>query len=387
MQDECQAAQERCDSNLSSVGGISVLQTTRTRLPPCAVRIVDEEYILVGGYELDKLTGYRTGTIEVYNDELRLQKSYETYGAVLDLKLNPFEQTLVGTAHSTGNIMLWRFEQGALELLANLQVFEPDVLITSLSFSPTDRRLIVVTTTAGSLKTIDIETGELLMTSNSIKKIYEIAEWKKIQVQGKTEVAVDVVELFDQVSKPHSLECWTAEFGFLPPLENVIFSGGDDCAIQAHDIRSGEFIWSNKSLHTGGVVAIKSSTWTFRSHMPTSIITGSYDDYIRSFDLRMLADSIFPGEDPRPLNIHELNLGGGVWRFSESPSNTTLGTNELLACCMYDGAKVVSLKDHQFTLKTSFKKGHESICYGGDWCSRFVATSSFYDKSLQLWKP
>lgn len=350
---------------------------TKTKLPPCALRIFQNKFILVGTYHLDKSTGKRIGSLDVYDDELNLLESCETYGAVLDLKISPFEEDLVATGHSTGNIMLWKIncqhdnDKIELQLLANFQVFEHDVLVTSLHFSPLDANLLLATATSGESTTIDVSVQQSI---------------SKISVQGAVR---DVVENYgDQFTSSHGLECWIAEFAQLSPLQNVVFTGGDDATIMAHDLRSKDCIWSNCRIHDAGVVAIKCSTPTFRSSKPTSIITGSYDDHIRSLDLRMLGDTIYPGQNTPVAHKTELDLGGGVWRFAECPEKNQ-ESDALLVCRMYNGAAVVSQDKNsdKFSVINYLKKGHDSMCYGGDWCSDFIATCSFYDNSLQRWNP
>lgn len=353
--------------------------STRTRLPPCALRIIQDKFILVGTYHLDKSTGNRIGSLDVYDNELKLLQSHETYGAILDLKISPFDEQLVATAHSTGNVILWRInyteegEEIQPNSVINFQVFEPNTLVTSSHFSPLDANLLVVTATSGESATLDISSQQITT---------------QVSVQGSTR---DVVENFgDQFTSQHGLECWIAEFGQLSPLQDVIFTGGDDATIMAHDLRSKDCIWSNNRIHEAGVVAIKCSTPTFRSSKPTSIITGSYDDHIRSLDLRMLGESIYPGQNTPVAHRTELNLGGGVWRFAECPWNSKSSESDaLLVCRMYNGAAIVNLDSdsNEFSVVNYLKTGHNSMCYGGDWCSNFIATCSFYDNSLQRWNP
>lgn len=375
---------------------------TTTGLPPCCLRIFRDQYILIGTYELHKPTGVRTGSLDVYDDELNLIKSYPTYGAILDLKISPFDDTLVITAHSTGNIMIWKVDNEnsntiQLEMIANIQLFDTHVLIASLHFSPLDAKLISVTNTMGESAIVNIEAGGEIesVTSQVIADSYSRIDQKLYEVQGKEVNAVDgVVQVFDE---PHALECWTAEFGQLSPFENVLFTGGDDATIMAHDIREKNMIWSNNRIHDAGVVGIKCSSQNFRSNKPTSIITGSYDDHIRSLELRMMGDMIYPGSNVPVATMSDLNLGGGVWRFTELPlalKQENAKEDTLMVCCMYDGAKVVTMNDESvemgydyFQVEHFLKSGHESMCYGGDWCSKFVATCSFYDKSLQTWNP
>lgn len=369
----------------------------KTNKPPCCLRIIDNQYVLVGTYSLDKESGYRTGSLELYDDQLVLLKSYDTYGAILDLKVSPFDDTLAVTAHSTGNVTLWRILTGhvpALEEITNLQLFDSDTLITSLHFSPLDSALLLVTSTSGEAATVDIVKNNVVSNLDKLQDAYSGVEKTEITVQGSSR---QIVREEPQVlTEQHSLECWTGEFGSLQPLQNVVFTGGDDATIMAHDLRSRECVWSNNRIHGAGVVAIKCSTNNFRQAHSTSIVTGSYDDCIRLLELRMLGEqSLYPGRNTPVAKCWSENLNGGVWRFSERPKeiNGAAGVDELLVCCMYNGAKIIRMSDQEeqqdfsFTEMSYLKEGHDSMCYGGDWCEKFAVTCSFYDNSLQKWQP
>lgn len=385
---------------MDSIEESKVLNAIKTKLPPCCLRIFRNEVILVGAYDLDKSTGRRSGSLDAFTMDLKPLFSYNTYGAILDMKLSPFDDTLICTAHSTGNIMLWRIicakndeiETEKLEIseLTNLQLFDGEVLITSCHFSPLASEKLVVTNTIGETATIDIETLEIQFTASTVQQGYSKLDKIEYAVQGATQKVIQAEP--EQFLKSHELECWTAEIGCLQPFQDVVFTGGDDSTIMAHDLRSKEFVWSNSRIHEAGVIGIKCSQPSFRNDKPTSIITGSYDDKIRSLDLRMLGDSIFPGENVPVVNKLECNLSGGVWRFIEQPTEFSNpihdGSDRLLVCCMYDGAKVVTMNDNSdeyFQIQHYLKKGHNSMCYGGDWSNSLIATCSFYDNSLQTW--
>lgn len=369
-----------------------VLRRATTAFPPCCIRIFRNKWVIVGTYELEKEFGIRTGSVDMYNENLELLQSIKTYGAVLDLKLSPFDDSVIATAHSTGNVTLWNIceENGKAQIkeLNNIQVFDPDCLLTSLHFSPLSANIILITTTQGDLATIDLVCGNVVFNAKNISNKLKELPVEEFNIQGNTVSALNYLNARkSEFSFSHSLECWTGEFGNLSPLENVVFTGGDDSTIAAHDIRSGDNIWSNNRIHQAGVVAIKASTDSFRQSRTTSLVTGSYDDTIRLFDLRMWDEqSIFPGTNINILNKQEQNLGGGVWRFSEAPKINHDSSDRLLVCCMYDGAKIVRVEDDNFVVEQFLKKGHESMCYGGDWANNFIATCSFYDKSLQIWK-
>ncbi|QLG71130.1 hypothetical protein HG535_0B01680 [Zygotorulaspora mrakii] len=376
-----------------------IIKATTTQLPPCCLRIVDNEYILVGSYHLDKPSGKRTGLMEIFDRNLELTNSYPTYGAILDLKLSPFDTNLVATAHSTGNVTVWKFtltkDKKSVELrqLGNLQVFDVNILVTSLQFSPLDSRILLATNTLGTSAIIDLVDESVTFSIDSTATTYQRLVKTSYNVQGSFENAMEVKAR--KFAGKHALECWTGEFGQLQPLQNVVFTGGDDATIMAHDLRTKATVWSNNRIHEAGVVGIKTSSPTFRNSKSTSIITGSYDDKIRSLDLRMLGDDIYPGHNTPVAKQWDCDLGGGVWRFSEMPSNLTRtfseapsNSNKLLVCCMYNGAKVVDVaedSEDMFRVTNYLKKGHESMCYGGDWCTDFIATCSFYDNSLQIW--
>ncbi|SCU96827.1 LAMI_0F07888g1_1 [Lachancea mirantina] len=370
------------------VPGINSCAKITTSHPPCCLRIFRDNFLLVGTYDLNKSTGHRTGSIDVYDRELTSIGSYSTYGAILDLKLSPHLDTLVATGHSTGNLTLWRILVTAdgieLEEICNIQIFDPDVLVSSLHFSPNNCESILVTGTSGESKVVNVLREGVTFSLNAVTDHYDSVDSSTYKVQGKDTFAVE--DTTPALTSGHSLECWTGEFGYLHPLQNVVFTGGDDSVLQAHDLRTANVIWSNGRIHGAGVVAIKSSTETFRANKPTSILTGSYDDNMRDLDLRMLGDEIYPGVNVPPAGKREKCLGGGVWRFAESPRNLIdPSANELLVCCMYNGAKVVRVYDDEIQEIRNMKKGHESMCYGGDWGKRFAATCSFYDCSLQLW--
>lgn len=167
-------------------------------------------------------------------------------------------------------------------------------------------------------------------------------------------------------------------------------------------------------------------------------LTGSYDDTLR---ILSVPDGVTVRQ---PRVLHEVGLGGGVWRMKVLEDSTSRkreseeegdeeddgkGTWEyhamLLVSCMYAGAKVVEIRGEAEIVNEELKGGalewtwtsrevgrteeHESMCYAcdvqpeddtedgqegraegeGD-CQgrgeRIVVSCSFYDKRLCLWK-
>ncbi|KAG7661455.1 uncharacterized protein J8A68_005033 [[Candida] subhashii] len=333
---------------------------TKTDLPPCCLRIHPENstQIIIGTYKLED-NGTRHGSLNYYhyeNNEFTLRQSFPTPGAILDVKFNPRDSTKILTVDSIGHVIYWNFENDQLSILNDKQVTDSDdILITSCLFSPTDPESVLLTFTDGTSALFNLNR-------------FEISLWLDTQ---------------------HELECWTGAFGEIGELSNVVYTGGDDSRLIAHDLRSGEHIWTtSRNQHDAGVVSILSPGPDWNTTNPHTLWTGSYDDQLRVFDLRVMDKgnpSLLPGYIPKLL--HSENLGGGVWRLIPSPVS---GDDRVLVCCMYDGARIVNLDEQShFTVDRYFKRDHESMCYGADWSpdAKFVATCSFYDNVVQTWSP
>ena len=147
------------------------------------------------------------------------------------------------------------------------------------------------------------------------------------------------------------------------------FLGGDDTFLNIFDLRDKSSKLKNKS-HEAGVTSLL-------SYKENTLLTGSYDEKLRSFDTRQFKQP-----------ISEINLGGGIWRIKPSQ----IKSNHLLVACMYLNFSIVEIDSvEQFNLRLvgEFKE-HKSICYGCDWSPinkenyQYFATCSFYDHQLCL---
>uniref|UniRef100_A0A7N0TZU2 methylated diphthine methylhydrolase n=1 Tax=Kalanchoe fedtschenkoi TaxID=63787 RepID=A0A7N0TZU2_KALFE len=177
----------------------------------------------------------------------------------------------------------------------------------------------------------------------------------------------------------HQFEVWTSSFDC--HLPHLVYTGSDDCRFCGWDLRDdpSSAAFQNTKAHSAGVCCI-----TKNPNDPNTLLTGSYDEYLRVWDMRSLS---------KPVNEKSLCLGGGVWRLKYHPSIPDL----VLSACMHNGFAIVDTKSSMLEIVETYTK-HESLAYGADWQRRklgndnadtahVVATCSFYDKLLRIWRP
>lgn len=190
-----------------------------------------------------------------------------------------------------------------------------------------------------------------------------------------TTLAESRIEIL-QEWKAHDFELWTTCFDIHQP--QLVYTGSDDCKFSCWDMRDNPsgMVFQNSKVHKMGVCCIAKS--------PTdqnTILTGSYDEYLRVWDLRCIS---------RPVNETSVCLGGGVWRIKHHPFVSGL----VLAACMHNGFAIVKIGDEKSEVAEAYSQ-HGSLAYGADWQrakllpggSTIAATCSFYDKLLRVWRP
>ncbi|PON72223.1 Guanine nucleotide-binding protein, beta subunit [Parasponia andersonii] len=179
--------------------------------------------------------------------------------------------------------------------------------------------------------------------------------------------------------KAHDFELWTTSFDIQQP--HLVYTGSDDCKFSGWDLREGppKLAFHNSKAHKMGVCCIAKSPSD-----PNTLLTGSYDENLRLWDLRSIS---------KPVNEASLGLGGGVWRIKHHPFVPGL----VLSACMHNGFAIVKFKGGEAEVTERYSN-HESLAYGADWHrgepvhggerkSSLVATCSFYDRLLRIWKP
>lgn len=179
--------------------------------------------------------------------------------------------------------------------------------------------------------------------------------------------------------KAHDFELWTTSFDIHQP--NLVYTGSDDCKFNCWDLRDSpsNLVFQCSKVHKMGVCCIEKSP-----HDTNSLLTGSYDELLRVWDIRSIS---------KPINETSISLGGGVWRVKHHPFIPGL----VLAACMHNGFAIVAIKGNKAEVLETYKK-HDSLAYGADWhkgeanlaggrTKPLVATCSFYDKLVRLWRP
>jgi len=287
--------------------------------------------------------------------------------AVLDLKwchTTPSRQPLIAVAGAEGSVDLfeWDFEQKQLRNAGSLLVAPSHVLCLSLDWS--NRK--VPTSTAGSL-VVSLSDGALTL------------------LEPDQTGQLDVTKTW----AAHAHEPWCVAWNYWDT--NIIYSGGDDLQLKVWDTRQGfeHPIITNKRFDAG-VTSIQS-----HPNVENLIAVGSYDATVRLFDSRM------------PLKpLAQADVGGGAWRVKWHPSPSR--PHELLVAAMHDGFKIVSFRDvgHHTGPPFNTTNGenweivkrhdeHKSLAYGVDWSYEswqdrpdptLIASASFYDHALHLWR-
>ncbi|EPQ60817.1 WD40 repeat-like protein [Gloeophyllum trabeum ATCC 11539] len=294
-------------------------------------------------------------------DELLEQVQDIEMPGILDMKWchQPEDSAAVlGIADADGFISLhqWNLDEGHLNKLHSTSLGESDALCLSLDWSnrcfpSRDLGSVVVSLSDGTLS--------ILKPENSTGLV-QVESWSA-----------------------HDFEPWIAAWNYWD--DNIIYSGGDDAKLKGWDIRQGfensTFVYQR---FDAGVTAIQSHPYV--EHL---YAVGSYDSTIRLFDSR------------KPLQpLQRVDVGGGVWRVKWHPSAER--KHDLLAACMHDGFKVLHFEEGSesgFGSASISKRydEHGSLAYGVDWCysqdgrskegqSTLIASCSFYDHSLHLWR-
>lgn len=218
------------------------------------------------------------------------------------------------------------------------------------------------------------------------------------------------------LASPGSLDLTTEAYG--RNVGSLFLSGSDDCSLKLWDVRrdpeSGA-VAENRKHYSMGVTSFASPMASpcsvARALLPNCVLVGSYDESLSIWDLRRLV---------RPVS--SISLGGGVWRLRWLPtleiyksativeSTSSTGQEAYLAvAAMHAGFKVVRISQSGELSACAMEetssywgphKGSDDgkfppLAYGIDWAvgpiakrqSALIASCTFYDNCVSLWKP
>ena len=376
---------------------VKSIQTTILDTPPSCIEVCpwDPSLVAIGTYLLHKnedegdddgsqpgnestQSQKRTGTVELFRlseDHSSLSKLDHRWCdyAILDLHfpcVDSDNDHSFWTANSMGSLTRHVLDASGTSIEKQIiaEIWEPDVLVLSFTFHPTNAFLFGATLSDGTVSIVHFRSYEFPDMTSSM--------W--------------------EVSR-HDLEAWTMSFDL---NAQRCLSGGDDIALQCtalnslalEDFNKGfsdrEFVepmleWKNRRIHQAGVTAM----------LPLEediILTGSYDDHIRVLSIAK-----------PPKLLAELRLGGGVWRLKllNTHETATARHYDILASCMHAGARIVRItlfeldtEPPDIRVLAKFEE-HESMNYGSDFVRTkdesydyTILSTSFYDKRLCLWK-
>ena len=195
--------------------------------------------------------------------------------------------------------------------------------------------------------------------------------------------------------RAHDLEPWSVSLDKSAP--HLLYSGADDSLLLGWDLRAptdraslevpasppeGDWepsrVFLNRRAHEAGVCCVRT-----HASRPEHLVSGSYDERVRVWDKRNLG---------RPLVVHEVEAGGGVWRLEWCAWDPAMA----VAACMYGGCKALGLRlDAGAVDVVAQYKGHGSIAYGADFLPPLaevgasdgvdVVSCSFYDNQVHGW--
>ncbi|KAK4472037.1 hypothetical protein MN116_005412 [Schistosoma mekongi] len=185
----------------------------------------------------------------------------------------------------------------------------------------------------------------------------------------------------------HEFEAWCA---CLNKLHNeIVFTGGDDSKCCIWDLRDGCKKPLNTIRHSMGVCSVQNY-----SDVEHFISTGSYDEALYIWDLRMIHSSY----DFVSIPLHSCHFGGGVWRHKWGPHNC------VIVSAMHGGFAVAHLPQSSFSCQDEaakdsvhkFRCTNGQLAYGIDWglfhginekedfFKSTVVSCSFYDNTIEF---
>ncbi|KAF4657447.1 Diphthine methyltransferase [Perkinsus olseni] len=324
--------------------------------------LVHQERLAVGMYEFDEATGAREGGLMILDsaDGTVLSEMTGTdCTGVLDVRWTGSTSLAACTAEGGLEFFTVAKDGRKVECTSKIPVFDgegPKAVAIGLDVSEGGRRIASMAT-GGEVALVDGCKGKVLHS------------W--------------------QAHDP-KMESWTC---CMSPDGSLLATGGDDCRMKLWDVRtpntdrpvlrgfnltSGTQVLSDRREHEAGITA-----YLFVED-GRRILTGSYDENVRVWDLRYgIADSACDATAMQCV-VRQAAIGG-VWRMKRSLT----GKDLLIAGC-YGGCEVWRFEDlleGREAERIGEYTGHDSMAYGITSASRDggVVSCSFYDNAVHRW--
>ncbi|OON14907.1 WD domain, G-beta repeat protein, partial [Opisthorchis viverrini] len=313
-----------------------------TDLHPDTIEFSPSSHIaLCGSYELNEITGIRCGSLYSFSSKEGLDFSVDgNYLCPGVLDLSWVDNNTVLSAHADGTLGVW--------------------LLDGLAMRPCF---------------YEVHPG-----------YGNVHLWELTQGIASTPVKI-------RAFCAHQFEAWCSSVDSLQ--DHVFYSGGDDGLCH---------MWDTRQLsHAVCTLKHEMGVCSVRNH-PTLlniISTGSYDECLRVWDLRMVRTSTTGSVTAPSTPLSSCTVGGGVWRHKWSPSG-----DWILVAAMSAGfatAKLISptvtdaAKGDCFTMSihpAGRFRSSAQLAYGIDWVEQptfhastrrwIVGTCSFYDNRVDF---
>ena len=324
-----------------------------TKLPADCVEVgprtrSGDVVLACGTYHLDESTKIKSGHIGLYTASTTSKTITrgDTYGESAIFNMRWCEDRL-GAVTADARFRLYRLrdqdESPSLEHLGSKTSSEESkrlsVHYTSLAWNPYDKSQACVSHSNGNL------------SSWSVDDMKCVHEWRAHSYEGGHAGA----------------EVWSVSYFD----SNVLLSGADDTKLKTWDLRDptrASLVCSGH--HEMGVTAIR-----ILKGAPNAIITGSYDERIRMFDIRSL----------RKGSISSISCGGGVWQIRSATCGDV--ENRFVSACMRGGISHVSISSDRGLVLESSQPFDKELMYGVtcvDSTQNLNAGCSFYEHTLYL---
>ena len=330
-----------------------------------------------GTYALDAESGTKSGAVRLYRVVSTTQGSIASYLGALGSKA-VFEirwafPNILGVVTANSTLDIYRIDasssfaadsdesstatEHAVELVASKSVGS-DVLdcvhYTAIDFDGDKRE----STTPGTSAIVSQSDGRMTLWSLDDGALRHRSRWLAHAYTGSAPAEIWCT-VFDERDK------------------RLVWSGADDCKLKSWDLRTpcrSAASETPQRVHEMGVTSVRTL-----EQNPSILVTGSYDERVRLFDVRNLR---------RPISTAAVD--GGVWQLRTVPIPSAPKAVGIAAACMRGGVSVLDLTTSGLAVRAS-NAFSNALMYGIEHLGTFAAGSiqmvscSFYEHELHFW--